>query len=64
MLGSMALICEMDDGNVLGPDDLAIHEDDWPTWNLGGAKKFAGGAIEDRLILKRKWECASVDLRK
>ena len=49
---------------MLRPDNLAIHKDNWPTWNVGGAKEIARRVIETGLILKREWECASVDLGK
>ena len=49
---------------AFGPDNLAIDKENWPTWNLSRTEKFARRVIEDRLVLKGEWECASVDLRK
>jgi hypothetical protein len=65
MLASMAPFCEF--GEMVtssGSDNLAVHEDDWPRWNLVRAKKVARRVIEDGLILKGERECASVDLGK
>jgi len=43
--------------------NFAIHEYDGPTWDLVRAEKLAGRFVEDRIVLERKWECASVNLR-
>jgi hypothetical protein len=60
----MALLRIWRNGDVVGPDKLAVQEDNWSTWNLGRTKKLARRVIEDGLVLKGEWECASVDLRK
>jgi hypothetical protein len=49
---------------TLGPDYLAVQEDNWSTWNVSRAEQLSRRVIENRLVLKGERKCASVDLRK